>query len=354
MSEEIKKIAEAISSIIKNDAFTANIKPDYLKKAVCDYPSRNGKKLRPALFFWCFGICGGQITPGIEKCAAALEIWHNWTLVHDDIIDGDTMRRNMPCSHILLAEEAEIKFSNAVDSDTFGRNMALLCGDLQQGWAVDILIRGASEAGIDPALALQMVRHLEYCGNIELVSGEALDVELAARKIEDISTDEVMQMIDLKTGALFRCACELGAMAALGKNEGRKYEKISSFAKNLGRAFQLQDDLLGIFGNAATLGKNIGSDLRERKPTILLIKTLEKCDNHSKKIMKNIIGKKDLTSADLESVRCIMQNTRAYSFVKNEITRSFNCALNDLNDFPMNNARLNLEELIQYLLTRQK
>ena len=110
--------------------------------------------------------------------------------------------------------------------------MALLCGDLQQGWAVDILIRGASEAGIDPALALQMVRHLEYCGNIELVSGEALDVELAARKIEDISTDEVMQMIDLKTGALFRCACELGAMASLGKNEGRKYEKISSFAKN--------------------------------------------------------------------------------------------------------------------------
>ena len=353
MLEDIKKIADRITDVVKNDKYGKEIKPDYLREAMFDYPSRGGKRLRPALFFWCCKMCGGEELEGLEKCAAALEVWHNWTLVHDDIIDGDVMRRNAPTTHVALAETAGKKF-NETDAEKYGRDMALLCGDLQQGWAVDLLIRGGEEAKLAPSLILKMARRMELRANVELISGEALDVELAERKIEDITVCDVMHMIDLKTGALFRCACELGAMAALGYDKGREFEKISDFALYLGRAFQLQDDVLGTFGEEKKLGKDIGSDLRERKPTVLLLKTLEMGDDISLEIIRNVLGRDDLSKADIEAARNAMVRSGAYDFVKGETERCFAGALDALKYFPMNSGRRNLESLIEYLYAREK
>ena len=354
MLEDIKKIADRITDVVKHDKYGSGIKPDYLREAMFDYPSRGGKRLRPALFFWCFDMCGGVNHDGLEKCAAALEVWHNWTLVHDDIIDGDVMRRNAPTSHIALAETAGKKFSEKTDAEKYGRDMALLCGDLQQGWAVDLLVRGGEEAKIAPSLILKMVRRMELRANVELISGEALDVELAEKNLEDITVCDVIHMIDLKTGALFRCACELGAMAALGRDSGQEFEKISDFALYLGRAFQLQDDVLGTFGDEKKLGKDIGSDLRERKPTVLLLKTLESGDDISLEIIRNIIGREDLSKADIEAARNAMVRSGAYDFVKSETERCFAGALDALKSFPMNSGRRNLESLIEYLYSREK
>ena len=354
MLEDIKKIADIITNTVKSDTYGEKIKPSYLRDGMYDYPARGGKRLRPALFFWCFHMCGGDERKGLEKCAAALEIWHNWTLVHDDIIDEDIMRRNAPTTHVALAEVARNAFEETLHAEKYGRDMAILCGDLQQGWAVDILIRGGIEAKLDPELVLKMVRRLEYRANVELISGEALDVELAAKKLEDISVGDVMHMIDLKTGALFCCACELGAMAALGYDKGREFEHISDFATYLGRAFQLQDDMLGTFGEEKKLGKDIGSDLRERKPTVLLLKTLEMGDDISKEIIRNVIGRADLSQADIESAREAMLRSGAYDFVKAETGRCFAGALDALSDFPMNKGRKNLESLIEYLYSREK
>ncbi|MBR1966492.1 MAG: polyprenyl synthetase family protein [Lentisphaeria bacterium] len=353
MLEDIKKIADRITDVVKNDKYGKEIKPDYLREAMFDYPSRGGKRLRPALFFWCCKMCGGEELAGLEKCAAALEVWHNWTLVHDDIIDGDVMRRNAPTTHIALAETAGKKFTDT-DAEKYGRDMALLCGDLQQGWAVDLLIRGGEEAKLAPSLILKMVRRMELRANVELISGEALDVELAEREIDDITVCDVMHMIDLKTGALFRCACELGAMAALGYDKGREFEKISDFALYLGRAFQLQDDVLGTFGEEKKLGKDIGSDLRERKPTVLLLKTLEMGDDISLEIIRNVLGRDDLSKADIEAARNAMVRSGAYDFVKAETERCFASALDALKYFPMNSGRCNLESLIEYLYSREK
>lgn len=355
MLEDINKIADKITETVKNDSYGANIRPDYLREAMFDYPSRGGKRLRPALFYWCFNMCGGEEIAGLEKCAAAPEIWHNWTLVHDDIIDEDIMRRNAPTQHISLAKTAEqSNFEKTVQTDKYGKDMALLCGDLQQGWAVDILIRGGREAKLAPDLILDMIQRLELRANTELISGEALDIELAAKKLEDISVSDVMHMIDLKTGALFRCSCELGAMAALGYGKGREFEKISDFALYLGRAFQLQDDILGTFGEAQKLGKDIGSDLRERKTTVLLLKTLECADDISREVIHGVIGKADLSEADIEAARNAMERSGAYDFVKAEVEHCFDCALDALSHFPMNRGRKNLESLIEYLRSREK
>lgn len=355
MLEDINRIADTITETVKNDTYGKNIQPSYLRDAMYDYPARGGKRLRPALFYWCFNMCGGEEHPGLEKCAAALEVWHNWTLVHDDIIDEDIMRRNAPTQHITLAKTAEqANFDKTVKTEKYGRDMALLCGDLQQGWAVDLLLRGGREAKLAPDLILDMIQRLELRANTELISGEALDVELAAKKLEDINVCDVMHMIDLKTGALFRCACELGAMAALGYGKGREFEKISDFALYLGRGFQLQDDILGTFGDEKKLGKDIGSDLRERKPTILLLKTLECADDISLQIIRNVIGRADLSQADIASARNAMERSGAYDFVKAEVDRCFASALDALCHFPMNRGRKNLEALIDYLYSREK
>ncbi|MBR2508521.1 MAG: polyprenyl synthetase family protein [Lentisphaeria bacterium] len=355
MLDDIKKIAEKITETVKNDTFGANVRPDYLREAMSDYPLRGGKRLRPALFFWSYELCGGKECAGLEKCAAALEVWHNWTLVHDDIIDEDVMRRNSPTEHISLAKTAsEADFDSTLDAEKYGRDMALLCGDLQQGWAVDLLIRGAREAKLVPELILDMVQRMELRANTELISGEALDVELAVKKLENINIKDVMQMIDLKTGALFCCACELGAMASLGYDRGKEFEKISDFALHLGRAFQLQDDILGTFGDLEKLGKDIGSDLRERKPTVLLLKTLECADKESLSTLRGIIGKENISSSDIETARKIMKDSGAYDFVKSEIKYCFDSALNALSFFPENKGRKRLEALIDYLNTREK
>ena len=354
MLEDIKKIADDITNTVKSDSYGKNVKPEYLRDSMYDYPARGGKRLRPALFFWCYNMCGGEVRSGLEKCAASLEVWHNWTLVHDDIIDEDIMRRNAPTTHIALAEVARNAFEATLNAEKYGRDMAVLCGDLQQGWAVDLLIRGGIEAKLAPELVLQMVRRLELRANVELISGEALDVELAAKKLEDITVAEVLHMIDLKTGALFRCACELGAMAALGYDKGHEFEHISDFAMYLGRAFQLQDDVLGTFGEESKLGKDIGSDLRERKPTVLLLKTLEMGDDISVEIIRNVLGREDLSQADIESARNAMVRSGAYDFVKAETGRCFAGALDALSHFPMNKGRKNLESLIEYLYSREK
>lgn len=133
MLEDIKKIADKITETVKNDNYGETVKPSYLRQAMFDYPTRGGKRLRPALFFWCFNMCGGIEKNGLEKCAAAVEVWHNWTLVHDDIIDEDIMRRNFPTTHTALAKTAEeSNFDANLQTEKYGRDMAILCGDLQQ------------------------------------------------------------------------------------------------------------------------------------------------------------------------------------------------------------------------------
>lgn len=354
MLEDIKKIADRITLTVKNDTYGRTVRPDYLRESMFDYPTRGGKRLRPALFFWCYEMVGGHLHNGLDKCAAAIEIWHNWTLVHDDIIDGDIMRRNSPTAHMALADVAKNIFENDVQTDKYGRDMAILCGDLQQGWAVDMLIRGGIEAELPASLVLEMVRRFELRANIELVSGEALDVEFAAKTLDDIEVSDILHMIDLKTGALFRCSCELGAMAALGYGKGWEFDRISDFARYLGRGFQLQDDILGTFGEEKKLGKDIGSDLRERKPTVLLLKSLEMADDISREIIMSVLGREEISKADVDAVRNAMQRSGAYDYVRGEVDRCFAHALDALSRFPMNKGRKNLETLIEYLYSREK
>ena len=275
MIDQLRKIAENIDRLLAEDEFPFSIRPDYLAEAVRVYPVRGGKRLRPALLIWSCGLLGGDEEKALYP-AAAVEVYHNWTLVHDDIIDQDDTRRGMPTAHVQLGSVMEERFQlPTADAVRAGRDFAILAGDLQQGWANDLLLR-STEHGVSAEVAVAISRNLQKLANRELICGEALDIEFSLRDLSEVHPDSLRRMLSGKTSALLEFCTETGGMIALNECDPGREEivQLGEFAHAAGIAFQLRDDYLGIFGDFQSLGKPLGNDLREGKATILLLETM--------------------------------------------------------------------------------
>ncbi len=353
--KELNLVTEAIDKLIAADAYPDSVRPEYLRDAMRDYPMRGGKRLRPALLIWSCRMLGGTMEQALLPAAAA-EVAHNWTLVHDDIIDQDPTRRGRPTCHVALAGEIEKRFElSAEERARSGRDFAILAGDLQQGWANDLLARSAQH-GVSPEVVIALMRRFQKLTNCDLVTGEALDVELALRELADITPAEVRRMFEGKTGALLRFCTEGGAMIALGSCDPERPEvkRLGEFAVLAGIAYQLHDDYLGIFGDEQKLGKPIGNDLREGKATILLLETLRKAPAANRNLLYRMLGRRIYTAADLEVVREIMEESGAAETVRKEARETAERAKAILAEYPDNRYRTCLEELADYLVARDK
>ncbi|HEY2221404.1 polyprenyl synthetase family protein [Actinomycetospora sp.] len=200
-------------------------------------PSRGGgKALRPALALLAARACGAQDDVAVPG-GVALELVHNFSLVHDDLIDGDTERRHRPTVWAL-----------------WGAPAAILAGDAMLALATEVLLEVPA-----PAAALLLTRTVR-----ELVGGQVADVAFADR--DDVGVDECLAMAHGKTGTLLGASTEIGAVLA-GAPTGAR-DALRTFGAELGLAFQLVDDLLGIWGDPAVTGKPVLADLRERKKSL--------------------------------------------------------------------------------------
>ncbi len=353
---ELKKVAAQIDRIIREDDFPGSINPSYLREAVKDYPSRGGKRLRPAILMWSCGLLGGK-PESAKFAAAAVEIYHNWTLVHDDIIDNDEMRRGKPSTHFMTAKVAGKRFKmKPADAMTYGKNFAMLAGDIQQGWAANMLLKSV-QSGVSPELTIHLSRRLHELVNRDLISGEALDVEMPFVKMEKLSPGIIENMLNLKTGALLRYCAETGAMIGLGTAKfanDKRVGQIGEFASLCGVAFQLKDDWLGIFGNEEKLGKPVGSDLSERKPTLLLYHTWKKLSPMERRKLIDMLGQRAYSAKELNSIRNLMRETGAEEKVLKRAEALADSAKKILLDFPDNKYRKLLLALSSYLTSRDK
>lgn len=353
---ELQKVADRIDGIIREDDFPDIILPAYLKESVKDYPCRGGKRLRPAILLWSCGLFGGK-TSSAEFAAAAVEIYHNWTLVHDDIIDNDKMRRGKPSTHFMTAKFAEKKFRmKAAEALTYGKNFAILAGDIQQGWAANMLLKSV-KTGVSPELTIHLSRRLHELVNRDLISGEALDVEMPYVKMEQLRPALIENMLNLKTGALLRYCAESGALIGLKSAKfanDRRVGKIGEFASLAGIAFQLKDDLLGIYGNEEKLGKPVGSDLSEKKPTLLLYHTWKKLSPPERRKLMDLLGHEAYSAKELDFIRKLMRETGAESKVLQRAEFLANSAKNILAGFPDGKYRKLLLALSHYLTSREK
>lgn len=204
-----------------------------------------GKRLRPILTLLASELFGGRADEALDA-ALAVEVFHNFSLVHDDIMDEAPLRRGKPTVHV-----------------KWDQNTGILSGDLMLIYAYKLL--QDYPAGIQKQLTEVFTQTA-----IEVCEGQQWDVEFEGRS--DVTLEEYIRMIQCKTGVLLGCALKMGAIVAGA--ETQQQEDIYRFGLLLGTAFQLQDDYLDTFGDAASFGKRIGGDIVERKKTYLVIDAL--------------------------------------------------------------------------------
>lgn len=345
----LARVAGTVADLLAAETFPARIEPAYLREAVLAYPSRGGKRLRPALVFWACELAGAP-PERAAHAALAVELYHNWTLIHDDIIDHDATRRGQPTAHMLL--QAPALAAGPESAAQFGCDMAILAGDILHGWALDALARSTAD-GAAPELVLVLLRQLSGTVTPRLISGEAIDVAFPFQPPADAA--RITEMLTLKTALLLEFAVQAGYMLGAGivDREQREVRSLGDFARAAGLAFQLHDDWIGMFGNEAEIGKPVGSDLREGKYTLLVMETLARTVGPDRDRFRQFHGKKDLTAGELDEARRIMTGSGAGARVQALARSHTSEALAILDSFPASPARSRLAAWTRFLVRRQ-
>lgn len=262
-----KEIQEKIEREIGQLEF--DCPPKSLYEPITYILSLGGKRIRPALVLMAYNLYREDVEKAIRP-AIGLEVFHNFTLLHDDLMDQADKRRNKPTVH---------KVWNA--------NTAILSGDAMLIAAYQLIGETAPEH-LKEVLDLFTRTALEICG------GQQYDMEFESRM--DVSEEEYLEMIRLKTAVLLACSLKTGAI--LGGASQEDAENLYRFGINIGLAFQLQDDLLDVYGDTKTFGKNIGGDILCNKKTFLLINALRRAEGEQKVQLEHWIARKDFDAAE--------------------------------------------------------
>lgn len=281
------------------------------------YVLRGGKRIRPT-FAWLgwIGAGGdrrGPMATAVLNACAGLELLHASALIHDDIIDASRTRRGHPAAHVTFAERHRVRrFSG--DPGAFGTGTAILVGDLAQTWA-DVMVRASGlpmEAQVRVGPVWSAVRS-------EVLYGQLLDLINQASGDEDI--ESAQRVIQYKT-ASYTVERPLQFGAALAGAEADLVAAYRAFGADIGIAFQLRDDLLGVFGDPTVTGKPSGDDLREGKRTVLLATALKRADERDPSAARFLRAKigTDLSDDELAAVRAVFVDIGAVEHIERQIT----------------------------------
>ncbi len=308
-----------------------------------DFVLRGGKRLRPAFAYWGYRA----VTPGAEddvddgmlRLFSALELLHACALVHDDVIDDSATRRGMPTAHVQFADLHRERGWRG-SADQFGRSAAILLGDLSLVWADDIV------AGVDlPADGQRRVQRVWSDIRTEVLGGQYLDIVAESRGGHSIDT--AMNVNTYKTASYtVSRPLQLGAAAAADRPDVQTI--FHGLGTDLGVAFQLRDDVLGVFGDPAVTGKPSGDDLRAGKRTVLLaeaVERAERCDPDGAELLRCSVGT-ELSEAQVGELCSVIDSVGALAAVEQHISALTNRALQTLESAPINApARAGLTEL---------
>ncbi len=248
------ELLEKINRHISELKFTRQ--PEGLYEPVSYVLSLGGKRIRPLLMLMAYNLYKEDVEQ-IFSPATGIEVYHNYTLLHDDLMDKAEMRRGKFTVHKVWNE-----------------NAAILSGDA-------MLVLAYQFMAACPSASLKEVLDLFSMTALEICEGQQMDMEFESRK--DVSEAEYLEMIRLKTSVLLACSLKIGAVLAGASQEDA--DRLYDFGINLGVAFQLKDDLLDVYGNPEVFGKNIGGDILCNKKTYLLIKAFERADEQQRRAL---------------------------------------------------------------------
>ena len=251
-----------------------------------------GKRLRPYMVIRSCQILGGKSSTAMIA-ASAVEMVHNFTLVHDDIMDNDEMRHGVPTVH-----------------KKFGMPIAILAGDVLFSKAFQII----SESKLSPNANTHLISRLaKAC--VDVCEGQLLDIKMADEK--RIPTErEYITMIGKKTAALFDVSCAMGAICAT--NKPKDISNLSGFGRNLGIAFQITDDLIGVMGDPKVTKKPVGNDLREGKKSLPILMAIKLAKGNEKKIILKAFGNSKISKKDLNKAVEVIRSLGIEEKVRNQ------------------------------------
>jgi geranylgeranyl diphosphate synthase type I len=268
--------------------------------------TEGGKRLRPALVHYTYKACGGGAEATDEDralpLALATELLHTYLLIHDDIMDHAEVRRGQPAAHARFraAHERQGLYGDAAD---FGRSVGILLGDLAQSWAVELA---------SPFFAS---RDLARCFSAmcqEVIGGQYLELLVAQRRAA--SEEELLRVLRLKSGRYTaERPIQLGALLAGAPAE--RVAGLSRYGAAVGEAFQLQDDLLGMFGDPGTVGKPVDADLKEGKFTFLIHHARALATPEQRRILEAALGNPEATAGQAAAARRVLEESGARAAV---------------------------------------
>lgn len=323
-------------------AETAYIGDDYggLIAALEDFVLGGGKRLRPAFAYWGWhAVATDAPDEQVLLLFSALELLHACALVHDDVIDDSSTRRGRPTTHVRFATLHRDRHWQG-SPERFGRSAAILLGDLALAWADDIVLG----AGLTPH-AQRRVRRVWADIRTEVLGGQYLDIVAEASAATSIAS--------AMTVDTFKTACytvsrplQLGVAAAADRPD--VHDIFGQFGTDLGVAFQLRDDVLGVFGDPAVTGKPSGDDLRSGKRTVLLaeaVELAEKSDPLAANLLRSSVGAR-LSDAQVDQLRDVIESVGALAAAEQRIATLTGRALATLAAAPINTAaKTGLSEL---------
>lgn len=301
--------------------------PARLYEAGRHLPLGGGKRMRPAIaMLACDSVCGDQ--KHVLPFGAALELMHNFTLVHDDIMDKSLVRRGLQTVHV-----------------KYGEPTAILAGDLLFAKAFQAML----EVPLEPDAFRELEGEFVQCV-LDICEGQEMDMDFEQRKT--ITEKEYIHMISKKTGVLFQLSAKGGGRVGGGSEP--EVDGLANYGLFLGLSFQIWDDYLDMSSNVAVLGKDIGNDIRNGKKTLIAVYCLQHATPEQRKILDAVFGNRKASEAEVRSVLEVFRASGAIEYARSVALRYNAEAKESLRVLPDSLAKQTLGALADYAIAREK
>lgn len=295
-----KKIQESASIGPANKHYFQQLK---------EFIMRGGKRLRPIAFIMaCKALDPNASLDEVIKASTSVELLHNGTLSHDDVMDEDSLRRGGPSTWAVFKDYHAKRWGER-GAQRYGESMAIMQGNSFTTLAFQQLL----DRKLDASKKLSALAHFNHYYDV-VNNGQVFDITL--QKMGNATETDYLKMVNMKTGALFEGAIVIGA--ALGGATTLQMDAFKSYASKMGVAFQMQDDVLGVFGSQEKFGKPTDSDIKEGKRTLMVIHALQKAGPEDRKTLEKTLGNRSATPTDIEAVRKILIKTGAVEHCKQQ------------------------------------
>lgn len=327
VTDILKDYSTDVKEIIEEHLST--VEPLELQESSIYLTKAGGKMLRPALTLLTSQAVGGSKEQSI-KTAAAIELIHTFSLIHDDIMDDDDMRRGKKAVHVV-----------------WGEPLAILAGDTLFSKAFELVISSKNDNVSSEAVADALRVVADAC--VKICEGQASDMGFEGNF--DVNEEEYMGMIYKKTAALISAACEAGAI--MGGADKETTNAMLEYGKAIGLAFQIQDDYLDVISDENNLGKPVGSDIVEGKMTLMVVKALNEANDEDKETLINILKDPNSPSEDVDKAIDLFNKYGSIKYAHDIALENVNKAKEILEILPDSQSKHTLSMLADFVIERK-